>query len=362
MLFLQIGALLLQSVSLVFLIIYVRKTSQIAKATSKSLDIAQRMALAANQSAEATLRSARAAEDSVRELRENREQESAPYVVAYFDASFETSLIYLVIKNVGKTPANNVRFLFDPPIQNSSQGIDIAELPMIRDGIGSIPPGYEIRTLFDSAISYFGQESLPLSFKTSISYSGGLSTELKTYEQLLDLGVFKGLSDVDQKGLNDLVKQVEQLAKAQSDTNKTLQTMVRGIERGIWLRNQDFIIRTTSSEGSLWPWQVLAKLNEFRDIWTSMKDSEEEINLSSSGIQAKCLLFSDQILAGACDRPADVSKEIVGELRTIAANLATLGRMRFTFGAGSGEKFTNLADSVIGRIDGLEKQLLTYDV
>jgi hypothetical protein len=87
------------------------------------------MALAANQSAEATLRSARAAEDSVRELRENREQESAPYVVAYFDASFETSLIYLVIKNVAKTPANSVRFLFDPPIQNSLQGIDIAVQP-----------------------------------------------------------------------------------------------------------------------------------------------------------------------------------------------------------------------------------------
>ena len=178
----------------------------------------------------------------------------------------------------------------------------------------------------------------------------------------MDLGVFKGLSDVDQKGLNDLVKQVEQLAKAQSDTNKTLQTMVRGIERGIWLRNQDFIIRTTSSEGSLWPCQVLAKLNEFRDIWMSMKDSEEEINLPSSGIQAKCLLISDQILAGASNRPADVSKEIVVELRTIAANLATLGRMRFTFGRGSEEKFTNLADSLIGRIDGLEKQLLTHDV
>ncbi|HUS11827.1 MAG TPA: hypothetical protein VMZ30_15270 [Pyrinomonadaceae bacterium] len=358
MLFLQIGALLLQSVSLIFLIIYVRKTSQIATATSESLDIAQRMAEAANQSAEATVRSAKAAEDSIRELRETREQETAPYVLAYFDASFDTSLIYLVIKNVGKTPANNVRILFDPPIRNSSRGIEIADLPMIKDGIGSIAPGYEIRTLFDSAISYFGQDNLPLSFKASISYSGGLSADLKTSEQLLDVGAFKGLGDVDHKGLHDLVNQVEQVAKTQSETNKTLQTMVRRIEQGIWLRNQEFIISTTSAEDSLWPRHVLAKLSEFRDIWTSIRDSEEEINLPSSGVQAKCLLLSDQILAGASNRPAGVSTDVAVELRAIAANIASLGRMHFTFGRGSDERFANLAENILRQIDTLEQTLI----
>ena len=359
MFILQIVALLVQSISLIFLIIYVRKTAQMAKATSKSVEMTQEMASTAKLSAEATIRSAKAAEESVQELREAREQESAPYVVAYFDASLETFLIYLVIKNIGKTFANRVNLDFEPPIQNSTEGINISEIPILKDGIGSIPPGYEIRTLFDRALSYFGKDELPLSYKVRISYSGGLRDQFRSYEQMLDLGAFKGLSDIDQKGFNDLVKQVQDLAKNQGETSKALQSLSRSIEKGIWLKNQDFIIRDVGSQNNSWPFQVFAKLNEFRDIWVSMKESEEEINLPSSGIHIKCLLINEQLLALMSNRPADTSKDIITELRTIAAKIAELGRMRFYLDGGrSVEKFTRFADSIMDKINEVEKELL----
>jgi hypothetical protein len=359
---LQIVALLVQSVSLFFLIIYVRKTAQMAEATSKSVEMSQEMASTARLSVEATVRSAEAAEDSVQELRDTREQESAPYVVAYFDASLETFLIYLVIKNIGKTFANRVKLDFEPPIQNSTEGIRISEIPIIKEGIGSLPPGYEIRTLFDSALSYFGKDDLPLSYKVRISYSGGLRDDLRGYDQLLDLGAFKGLSDIDQKGFNDLVKQVEDLAKNQAETNKILHNLVRSIEKGLWLRNQDFIVRDGGLKNSTWPFQILAKLNEFRDTWLSMKESEENINLPSSGIQAKCLLINEQVLALLANRPADTSKHISAELRIIAAKIAELGRMPFYMDGGrSGEKFTSFAEGIIDMIAALEQELFSID-
>jgi hypothetical protein len=359
---LQIVALLVQSVSLVFLIIYVRKTAQMAEATSKSVEMTQEMVSTARLSAEATIRSAKAAEDSVQELRETRERESVPYVVAYFDASLETFLIYLVIKNIGKTFANKVKLDFEPPIQNSTEGINISEIPIIKDGIGSIPPGYEIRTLFDSALSYFGKDGLPLSYKVRISYSGGLRDHLRSYDQMLDLGAFKDLSDIHQRGFNDLVKQVEDLAKNQAETNKSLHNLVRSIEKGIWLRNQDFIVRDGGLQNNSWPFQVLAKLNEFRDIWMSMRESEENINLPSSGIQAKCLLIKEQVLALFANRPVDTSKGIIAELRIIAAKIAELGRMRFYIDGGrSEEKFTSFAEGIIDKIADVEQILLSND-
>src|SRR6202040_3810920 len=56
---------ILQVVALFFLIVYVRKTAQMAEATSKSVEMTQEMASTARLSAEATIRSAKAAEDSV---------------------------------------------------------------------------------------------------------------------------------------------------------------------------------------------------------------------------------------------------------------------------------------------------------
>lgn len=329
-----------------------------AEAQEKSEKALGEQVIALHEQAAAIVRQARAAEESVQELREAREQESAPYVVVYFDASVETFLIYLVIKNIGKAFANQVKLVFDPPLRNSTRGIEIANIPLIKDGIGSIPPGYEMRTLFDSSVSYFGNGNLPLSYTVKISYSGNLQDHVRSYEQTLDLAAFLGMGDIQRKGFNDLVKQIEEISKFQKETNNTLRSLLHSVKGGIWLRNQDFIIRTPDFQANSWRQHVLAKLSEFRDLWLSIKESEEDVELATSGLQAKCMLISEQVIAVVSNRPIDTPREIIAELNVIAAKLAELGRLRFYLGKESSEKFINLADTVIEKIAKVEKELL----
>lgn len=76
----QVVGIVVQFLSLIFLIIYVIKTWEMAAATRVA--------------AEAT-------QGSVAEMREARDQQTAPYIIVYFDVPFGTSLIYLVVKNIG---------------------------------------------------------------------------------------------------------------------------------------------------------------------------------------------------------------------------------------------------------------------
>ena len=113
-----------QIFTLIALVIYVKKTWDMADSTEKS----------------------------VNEMKEARDQESAPYVLVYFD--FCDHEMYLVVENAGKGLAKDVSFDFEPSLVNS-RGTKISELSLLKDGIGSIPPKYQIRHFFDMSPSYF---------------------------------------------------------------------------------------------------------------------------------------------------------------------------------------------------------------
>src|SRR5688500_17381032 len=86
-----------QIATLIALIIYVIDTRKMASASSKSAEIAEKALL---------------------EMSEQRDAEIAPYVVAYLDEQGPINgVLYLVIKNTGKTVAKNVKVIFDPPLQ-----------------------------------------------------------------------------------------------------------------------------------------------------------------------------------------------------------------------------------------------------
>ncbi len=53
--------------------------------------------------------------------------ETAPYVVVHFDAPYGKSLIHLVIKNIGRTIAHNVKIKFVPPLKTGLENIQIGE-------------------------------------------------------------------------------------------------------------------------------------------------------------------------------------------------------------------------------------------
>jgi hypothetical protein len=169
--------LITQIATLIALIVYVIKTWHIASATKESAEASKLV---------------------LEEMRESRDQETAPYVVAYFDELPNTQNIFLIVKNIGKSIALNVKLEFDPSLENVSSQHKVSNIAFIKDGISSMPPGYEIKTFFDNAAGYFSK-NLPLIYKVKISYIGGVKSTERFYEQIMDLSALKGLIYLDPK-------------------------------------------------------------------------------------------------------------------------------------------------------------------
>ena len=332
-----------QIATLIALIIYVIKTWQIASASKKSTKVS---------------------EDILKEMKESRDQEVAPYVVAYFDIPYGKHwILYLVVKNVGKSVAKNVKLEFEPPLRNSNEE-KISEIPLIKKGIGSIPPGYEIRTFFDSAISYFNKSELPLTYKVKISYSGGLRSDIRSIEQIMDLYAFKGISFLDEKGTHELVKKVEKIVKNNNEISQKLGKIADSLANGIWLKNPDFLIVGLQLEPELWRACALAKLIEFKTLWTSIygKEHEKLVNPFLADLKNKSALIGAKILTIASNAPSDIPSEPTDHLVEIAVKLSELGRARFYIdGGASVNAFDERGDRIINLINETIKQIKVHN-
>jgi PAS domain-containing protein len=332
-----------QVVTLIAVIIYVYKTWQLASATTDLATITRDMASATSQSAAI-------AEKTLQEMREMRDQEIAPYVIAYFDSPLGKSLIYLVVKNIGKSVANSVKLDFDPPLQSSLKGIDIANIPFIRDGIGSMPPGYEIRTLFDGTISYLRSKNVPSNYSLGISYFGGIIPDKRGYELKLDLNIFKDLSYTTEKGLHNLVQEVEKLVGHNSRISQELQEIAESLNTGVWLRNPDFTVRRFNPGANLWGSELQILLKEIRTFWAL--SGKERTEIFSSRLQTRLTILGERLLTILSQFPHTASKELREMIIQVARNLSELGKLQFYIdGGASDQEFNSLGDLMITSID-----------
>jgi hypothetical protein len=122
-------------------------------------------------------------------MKDSRDEEIAPYVVAYLDVPNEDRQLYLIIKNTGKTMATKVKIMFDPPLQTPYPEMVARVLP--EDGIPSIPPNYEIKTLIASFPKY--KLSEPMIYNVTLNYFGGISNKARTATYVLDLWLYRGI-------------------------------------------------------------------------------------------------------------------------------------------------------------------------
>jgi hypothetical protein len=79
---------------------------------------------------------------------------SRPEVI--IDLDFERGLLFLVVRNIGDRPALEVRTTFDRKLLGLGGSKDVAALQLFRN-IPFLAPGKEIRTLLDSAGSWFAR-------------------------------------------------------------------------------------------------------------------------------------------------------------------------------------------------------------
>ncbi|MGE0545002.1 MAG: hypothetical protein AB7R89_33010 [Dehalococcoidia bacterium] len=196
----DVALFVVQAASLVALIIYVYKTWEIAAATRDA---------------------ARASATALVEMREGRDQEIAPYVIAYFDVSEGRHIIRFVVENIGKSMAHDVRIAVVPPLQ-STVIEDIDQVDFIRDGIPSLAPRQALRTFIDTTFNYLNRSDLPQSYQVVITYTGGLHTAPRTTTQLADLTVYRGVRASPEKGLHQLVQEVERLRDTVDGLRRTI--------------------------------------------------------------------------------------------------------------------------------------------
>ena len=332
-----------QLATLIALIVYVVKTWQIAGANRRSVELS---------------------EEVLREMRATRFQEIAPYVIVYLDMPYSNDwVMYLVVKNTGKTVAKNVRFKFDPPLvtsfTSSGEGSKPFDIYLLREGISLLAPGQEIRTPFDAHLSH-SEEKLPTLYRVEVSFADGFQPDRTSYEQILDLSIFDDLSVLQKKGEEDLIKAVEEIARSDKDLQRYTQKIANSLERGLWLNNLQILSTSQVHTAAGWSSATTAKLDEVLSLWKNIHagNFDRPFRLRPEELQNRLGILASQLLLITSNAPPGESAKIKETLLQIVTRLYELNKAPFYADGGksfrefnsSGDEMAHLAETAISEL------------
>ncbi len=164
----------------------------------------------------------------LREARLSREEQARPFVIV--DFTFRKFLIYLTVRNIGKTPALDVSITFDQPLSSTLEDAEaVTDSPLFKAPIPMLAPGRVISVLFDGP-TRFTDASLPRIYYVTVKYSDPKRRRFEDPPYPLDLNQYLG-SALEQDGLPELVKEVK-------DIGRTLGRWTDGI-RGLQVKTLD---------------------------------------------------------------------------------------------------------------------------
>lgn len=141
------------------------------------------------------------------------EQLARPYVIADVYPRWHVNMLYFRVRNVGQTPAFDIRVSLDPPVDFPAGSS--AELNIFRQPISALGKGEEISFFFNSAIELFNNEDIPRRFEVALQYRDMQGTQ---YRELLvlDVDLWRHLAlelPASDKLLNDLARIQSELEK-----------------------------------------------------------------------------------------------------------------------------------------------------
>lgn len=143
----------------------------------------------------------------LREARDLREAQTRPFVVIDLDSTVRP-LFDLVVKNLGRTMATDVRFEFNRTPE-SAMGIDLSKIKMFSDGIATLPPEKEYRCLFEDGPKRHKRPDLPDMYEVTVRYRDHTGKKPYSETMTLDFGLYWERLEVDRKDIRDIYKQLD---------------------------------------------------------------------------------------------------------------------------------------------------------
>jgi hypothetical protein len=161
------------------------------------------------------------ARSQVREARTLREEQARPFVVVDLER-WDQPFVNLVVANLGKTMARNVRISFDPPLESSfdkKAPVPVGQLKLFTAPIPSLAPSKRIEFLFDSLRER--PKELPSAYRATLRYEGERGP-LPVDTQYLDLDQYRNLLEVTRYTIHDVYKVLDRMGKRMDDWTATL--------------------------------------------------------------------------------------------------------------------------------------------
>lgn len=186
-----------QIATLIFLMVYVWKTWEMATATRAAAEASSKAAI---------------------EAKEARMEALAPRLMVYFSPD-QIQLSEVVVENIGAGTAANVKITFEPPLQASSKQLDVNRFFETVKPI--IPPRYRLVHGIDTWTSYLGAK-LPMRYDVRVTYTGKENGREYNELHVLDIDSLAHRVEFGKKDIEDLVKEVEKIAKVLDDKLKKI--------------------------------------------------------------------------------------------------------------------------------------------
>lgn len=175
----------------------------------------------------ATFRILRANQAMVSTMREQQNAAMRPYILVSTSVRTGTQLLYLSIKNVGKTAALNLKLSLDKSfyqLGEKREDRDIANSAAFSRVIDSFPPDGQLLFLLGNGPTLYGgsntEELSPLQFQVTVNYMSGSESISET--SIVDLRPYINTDVPHDPIVEELGKLREEFKKLSKALEKTL--------------------------------------------------------------------------------------------------------------------------------------------
>jgi hypothetical protein len=174
----------------------------------------------------------------VRESRHLREAQAQPFIVVALEPDpIDQFMVNLRVENIGQTLARDVKFTFDPPLKSvmDAKADDdevLADSPLVKEGIPTMPPGMKIERIFDVVTLWENGEPPVRRYDVEVNYSDRRGQPQEPLRYPIDFGPFLSGTFTLRKSPHDGVK-------ALLGIEKILKGWTDGKGLGVWARDGD---------------------------------------------------------------------------------------------------------------------------